>query len=131
MRVQRGVISYSPRCLSLRVCVATMPLKWQLVLFPAQFSNTHNTRMPPPRCPWATRPIHAFRPKHLPLGAKGVRSKASKCKLPTTHNHLGCTLRHRPTLVLRSHPGVAPWLPVHLLALLLDGPYGRGKKTSA
>ena len=24
---------------------------------------------------------------------------------------LGYALRHRPTLVLRSHPGVAPWLP--------------------
>ena len=24
---------------------------------------------------------------------------------------LGCALRHRPTLVLRSHTGVAPWLP--------------------
>ena len=38
MRVQRGVISYSPRCLS--------PLQWQLVLFQP---NLPNTRMPSPR----------------------------------------------------------------------------------
>jgi len=32
MRVKRGVISYSPRCLSLSVCgVATIIIKWQLV----------------------------------------------------------------------------------------------------
>ena len=29
---------------------------------------------------------------------------------------LGCALRHRPALVLRSHPGVAPWLPHEGLA---------------
>ena len=34
--------------------------------FHAQFSNTPNTRMPPPRCPWATRPIHARCPKRFP-----------------------------------------------------------------
>ena len=35
---------------------------------------------------------------------------------------LGCALRHRPALVLRSHPGVAPWLPHEGLA---DGEGGR------
>ena len=35
--------------------------------FPAQFSNTPNARMPPPRCPWAARPINACCPKRLPL----------------------------------------------------------------
>ena len=29
---------------------------------------------------------------------------------------LGCALRHRPAFVLRSHPGVAPWLPHEGLA---------------
>jgi len=36
---------------------------------------------------------------------------------------LGCALRHRPTLVLRSHPGVAPWLPHEGFA---NGEGGRG-----
>ena len=36
---------------------------------------------------------------------------------------LGCALRHRPALVLRSHPGVAPWLPHEGLA---NGEGGRG-----
>ena len=61
--------------------------KVALGLFPARFSNTPNTRMPPRRCPWATRPIHVCRLKRLPLGAEGLCSNASKCKLPTTHNH--------------------------------------------
>jgi len=76
MRVQRGVVSYSPQCLS--------PLKWQFA-----FSNTPNTRMPPPRCPWATRPIHARCPKRLPLvlSVVGAEDVCSKSKLPTTHNH--------------------------------------------
>ena len=67
------------------VCV--LPLKWQLVFFPPDFSNTPNTRMPPPRCSWATRPIHACRPKRLPLGAEGTCSNAPKYKLPATNNH--------------------------------------------
>ena len=29
---------------------------------------------------------------------------------------LGCALRHRPASVLRSYPGVAPWLPHEGLA---------------
>ena len=37
--------------------------------------------------------------------------------------NLGCALRHRPTLVLRSHPGVAPWLPHRGLA---NGEGGHG-----
>jgi len=36
---------------------------------------------------------------------------------------LGCALRHRPTLVLRSHPGVAPGLPHEGFA---NGEGGRG-----
>ena len=42
--------------------------------FPAQFSNTPHARMPPPRCPWAARPINAFCPKRLPLvlGVEGA-----------------------------------------------------------
>jgi len=65
---------------------------WPALLVPAKFSNTPNTRMPPPRCAWATRPIHACHPERLPLvlgveGAEGVCSNASKCKLPPTHNH--------------------------------------------
>ena len=60
-----------------------------LVFFPAQFSNTPNTRMPPPRFPWAIRPIHACYPKRLPLvlGVEGSKGVCSKSKLPTTHNH--------------------------------------------
>ena len=77
--------------------------------FPAQFSSTLNTRMPPPHCPWATRPIHACRPKRLPLvlgveGAEGLCSNASKCKLSTTlnyHHHHRCRRRHHLQLLLR------------------------------
>jgi len=71
------------------VCVSLLSVATKVAfgLFPAQFSNTPNTHTQPPRCPWATRPIHACRPKRLPLGAKGVCSKAPKCKLSTTHNH--------------------------------------------
>ena len=36
---------------------------------------------------------------------------------------LGCALHHRPALVFRSHPGVAPWLPHEGLA---NGEGGRG-----
>ena len=36
---------------------------------------------------------------------------------------LGCALRHRPALVLRSHLGVAPWLPHEGFA---NGEGGRG-----
>jgi len=84
---ERGVVSYGPRCLS--------PLKWQFAFsktpstLSRQISNTPNSRMPPPRCPWATRPIHARCPKHLPLvlGVVGAGGVCSKSKLPTTHNH--------------------------------------------
>ena len=57
--------------------------------FPTQFSNTPNTRMPPPRRPWATRPINACCPKCLPLvlGVEGAGGVCSKSKLSTTHNH--------------------------------------------
>ena len=56
---------------------------------PQKFSNTPNTRMSPPRCPWATRPIYASCPKRLPLvlGVVGSEGACSKSKLPTTHNH--------------------------------------------
>ena len=104
VRVQRGVISYSPRplsaCLSLCVCVCVCVSYHTKVAvglfkskssthFPAQFLNTPNTRMPPPRRPWATRPIHARCPKRLPLvlGAVGAEGVCFKSKLPTTHNH--------------------------------------------
>ena len=92
MRVQRGVVSYSPRCLSVcRHYSGSWPFQLNIkhAHFPAQFSNTPNTRTPHPRCPWATRPIRARCPKRLPLvlvvvGAGGV---CSKRKLPTAHNH--------------------------------------------
>jgi len=93
VRVYRGgAIPYS-HFVCLFVCLSVRPnLNCQIIQIkhthlPARFSNTRNTRMPPPRCPWATRPMHACRPKRLPLGAEVVCSKASKCKLPTTHNN--------------------------------------------
>ena len=45
--------------------------------------------MPPPRCPWATRSIHARCPKRLSLvlGMVGAEGACSKSKLPITHNH--------------------------------------------
>jgi len=86
MCVQKGVFSYSPRCLSVCPSVAT---KMTVGLFPAQFSNTPNKRMPPPNCPWATRPIHARCPKRLPsvLGVEGSEGLCSKSKLFITHSH--------------------------------------------
>jgi len=91
-------IAHGP-CLSLCVC-RHYATKVAVNIFPAQFSNTPNARIPPPRCPWATRPIHACHPKRLPLSAEGVCSKASKCKLPTTQN------RHRRRHRRRHHPPV-------------------------
>ena len=47
-------------CLSYRTIMAVGLFKSKSSThFPAQFSNTPNTRMPPPRFPWATRQIHA------------------------------------------------------------------------
>jgi len=91
VRVQRGVISYSPRCLCIYVTIIAIGLfkSNSSTHLPAQFSNTPNTRMLPPRCPLATRPIHARCPKRLPLvlGVVGAEGVCSKSKLPTTHNH--------------------------------------------
>ena len=39
---------------------------------------------------------------------------------------LGCALHHRPALVFRSHPGVAPWLPHEGLEGTGTGNRGRG-----
>ena len=92
-----GEISYSPRCLSCCLSVSSYVavglFKSKLnTHFPAHFSNTPNTRMPPPRCPWATCPINACCSKRLPLvlGVEGAEGVCSKSKLSTTHNH-----RHR------------------------------------
>ena len=111
MRVQRGSFPIAAAvCVCVCVCVSVyvqVKKNCQIIQikhthFPAQFSNTPNTHMPPPRCPWATRPTHARCPKRLPLGAEGVCSIASKCKLPTTHNnhhhhhHRPSTMDSRP-----------------------------------
>ena len=93
MRVQRGAISYTT--VSVCLCVATiMAIGWSFQIeikhthFPAQLSNTSNTRIPPPRCPWATRPIHARCPKRLPLvlGVVGVWWE-SRCVLQKQASH--------------------------------------------
>ena len=67
------------------VCPSVRPnLNFQIIQikhthFPTQFSSTLNTRMPPLRCPWATRPIHArctraphFTPQHRLLCHMGL-----------------------------------------------------------
>ena len=87
-------------CLSVRPNLNCQIIQIKHTHYPAPFSNTPITRMPPPRCLWVKRPIHARCPKRLPLGAKGVCSKASKCKLPTTQN------RHRRRHRRRHHPPV-------------------------
>jgi len=86
MFVQRGGISYSPRCLCARACVCVVSLvilKWQLAFSNRSKSSIHTF---PPN--FQTRPTHTHSaPKRLPLGAEGVCSKAPKCKLPTRQNH--------------------------------------------
>jgi len=56
--------------------------------------------MPPPRCPWATRPIHARCPKRLPLvlGVVGAEGVCSKSRLPTTHSQHHHHRRHHQNL---------------------------------
>jgi len=61
------------------VCFFTRPTNSR-THFPGQFSNTPSTRIPPPRCPWVTRQIHACCPKTLAFdvgleGAEGVLQK--------------------------------------------------------
>ena len=70
---------------------------------PVQFSNTPNTFMPPPRCPWATRPIHARCSKRLPLvlGVVGAEGVYYKSKLTTTHSHHHHRRRHHHHLLLQ------------------------------
>ena len=100
-------IAISPACLS--VCLSVRPvLNCQIIQikhthFPAQFSNTPNTRMPPPSFPWATRPIHACCPRSLPL-VLGVKVfivnvfilSIAICQLKTHAQHT-----RAPTLALR------------------------------
>ena len=107
MRVQRGVIYYSPRCLCVcRHYNGSWPFQIEIThTLSRPFSNAPNTRMPPPRCPWATRPIHARCPKRLPLvlGVVGAEVVCSKSKLSTTHNHHHRHRRHRRRRRRRRH----------------------------
>ena len=133
-----------PVCLSVCLSVCVSPLKWQLVtkmavgLFkhtqlPAQFSNTPNTRMPPPRCPWATRLIHACWAEsvleganltHLPAQspcqthAIGVRVPSSRCAAarqePTQPPVILPTMPVRPSVCLSLLKWLFAFSPAHL-----------------
>ena len=86
--------------------------------FPAHFSNTPNTHMPPPRCPWATRPIHARCPMRLPL-MFGVVGVCSKSKLPTTHNNHHHHRRRRRCRCRRHHHNLLLQLLLNVLIVAL------------
>ena len=79
--------------------------------FPAQFSNTPNARMPPPRCPCAARPINACCSKRLPLvldieGAIATRAVGERagrrggriviCQRRKHHHHSRCLPQTSP-----------------------------------